>query len=33
MTARAIAAVPGGQAEMGEDLGDHGRMFDGGGSR
>ena len=33
MTARAIGAVPGGQAEMGEDLGDHGRIFDGGDDR
>ena len=31
MTARAIGAVPGGQAEVGEDLGDHGGIFDGGG--
>jgi hypothetical protein len=30
MTARAIGRCPGGQAEVGEDLGDHGGMFDGG---
>jgi hypothetical protein len=30
MTALEIGRCPGGQAEMREDLGDHGRMFDGG---
>ena len=30
MTARAIGAVPGGQAEVGEDLRDDEGMFDGG---
>jgi len=30
MAARVTGRCPGGQAEMREDLGNHGRMFDGG---